>query len=119
MAFFTWASSGRRATYCRRDPGRQALLCKVTSVPADAEDNVRRFVESMSSEDRMLVVLKYELYEGSWQEMKADLKARLDGGPYIFKLAHRITDDLDRIDRLERFEQLNGADLGDYVKLET
>ena len=54
---------------------------------------VRRFVKDMASEERILVVLKAELYEGSSDDMVADLKARLEGRPYIFKLAHRITDD--------------------------
>lgn len=66
----------------------------------------------------MLVILKAELYEGSWDEMVADLEARLDGGPYIFKLADRIHDDLARIDRLRQFEQAHGVDLGEYVELE-
>ncbi len=91
----------------------------MTSAPADAEDKVRRFVEGMSNEERMLVVLKRELYEGSWEEMAADLKARLEGRPYIFKLAHRIADDLERIDRLMKFEDQSGIDLSDYVQLET
>ena len=90
----------------------------MTSAEADTGDNVRRFVDAMPSEERMLVVLKCELYEGSWDEMEADLKARLDGRPYIFKLAHRIADDLDRIERLRAFEQDFGIDLADYVKLE-
>ena len=94
------------------------LLC-VTSAPADIEDKVRRFVEGMTREERMLVVLKRELYEGSWDEMAADLKARLEGRPYIFKLAHRIADDLERIRRLSEFERSCGADLGDYVNLES
>jgi hypothetical protein len=72
----------------------------------------------MPLEQRMLVVLKRELYEGSWDEMVADLTARLEGRPYIFKLAHRITDDLERIDRLQAFEQQSGIDLSDYVTLE-
>ncbi len=67
----------------------------------------------------MLVVLKRELYEGSWDEMAADLQARLAGKPYIFKLAHRIEDDLGRIDRLRAIEQRYGVDLSDYVKLDT
>ncbi len=90
----------------------------MTSAPADAEDKVRRFVEGMSNEERMLVVLKRELYEGSWEEMAADLKARLEGRPYIFKLAHRIADDLERIDGLMKFEDQSGIDLSDYVQLE-
>jgi hypothetical protein len=92
---------------------------KVSSAPVDANDEVRRFVESMTREERMLVVLKHELYEGSWEEMAADLKARLAGRPYIFKLAHRITDDLERIGRLRDFEQRFGVDLTDHVKMET
>ena len=90
----------------------------MTPTPADAPDNVRQFVESMTSEERMLVVLKRELYEGSWDEMTADLKARLEGRPYIFKLAHRIADDLDRIDRLREFEARHSVDLSEYVVIE-
>jgi hypothetical protein len=69
----------------------------------------------MTREDRMLVVLKRELYEGSWHEMAADLRARLDGKPFIFKLVHRIEDDLARIERLRTFEASADVDLGDYV----
>jgi len=90
----------------------------VTPTPADADDEVKRFVESMTREERMLVVLKRELYEGSWDEMVADLKARLEGRPYIFKLAHRITDDLNRIERLRGFEGRHGVDLGDFVEVD-
>lgn len=87
-------------------------------VPADVRQKIRRFVERMTSEERMLVVLRQELYDGSWNDMETDLRARLDGRPYIFKLAHRITDDLDRIQRMRRFEQSIGADLTDYVDIE-
>ena len=66
----------------------------------------------------MLVVLKRELYDGSWDEMETDLRARLEGQPYVFKLAHRISDDLERIVRLRQFERRHGVDLGDYVTLE-
>ena len=76
-------------------------------------------VDLLRSEERMLVVLKRELYEGSWDEMAADLQARLAGKPYIFKLAHRIEDDLGRIDQLRAIEQRYGVDLSDYVKLDT
>lgn len=66
----------------------------------------------------MLVVLKRELYEGSWDEMVADLKARLDGRPYIFKLAHRIEEDLERIGRLRNFEAQEKIDLSRFVRLD-
>lgn len=54
----------------------------------------------LSPEDRMLVRLRDQLYGGNWEEMVLDLQCRLRGEPYIFKLASRIQDDLDRIDRL-------------------
>ncbi len=91
----------------------------MASARGKTKDQARQFIESMTNEERMLVVLKGELYEGSWSEMEADLAARLEGRPYIFKLAHRITDDLERIKRLRQFEQDHGVDLSDYVKLES
>jgi hypothetical protein len=75
------------------------------------------FVLGMTTEERLLVVLKKELYEGSWDEMLADLNARLNNKPYIFKLANRITDDIDRIKRLAEFEQANNVSLSDYIEL--
>ncbi len=88
----------------------------MSSAPAD--QRVVQFVSSMPREERMLVVLKRELYEGSWDEMTADLKARLEGRPYIIKLASRIAEDLERIERLREFERRARVDLSDYVKLE-
>ena len=90
----------------------------MTGTPADVPNQVRRFVDALTTEERMLVVLKAELYEGSWDEMVADLQARLDGRPYIFKLAHRIAEDLDRIRRLRQFEESCGVDLSEYVRME-
>ncbi len=80
-------------------------------------DKTQAFVDALRSEERLLVVLKKELYEGSWDEMLADLQARLNNKPYIFKLANRITDDIDRIRRLETFERENKVDLSDYIEL--
>jgi len=91
----------------------------VTTSPAKTVDKkVRGFLQGATSEERLLVLLKRELYEGSWDEMVADLEARLGGRPYIFKLAHRITDDLDRIERLRAFEAAWSVDLAEYIKLE-
>ena len=88
----------------------------MASASADKQDKVRQFVDRMTSEQRMLVVLKRELYEGSWDEMVADLKARLEGRPYIFKLANRIVDDLQRIETLREAENQLGVDLADLVQ---
>ena len=93
----------------------------MTAAEGDAkvDRQVRQFVQRLSREERMLIVLKAELYEGNWSDMVADLRARLEGRPYIFKLATRITEDLERIDRLQEFENQHRVDLSDYVKMES
>ena len=75
----------------------------------------QKFAESLTGEESLLVTLRDELYEGSWDDMIADLGNRLEGKPYIFKLASRIEADLARIERLKNFEEMNKVDLGRYI----
>jgi hypothetical protein len=79
---------------------------------------VRQFVSRLGREERMLLVLKRELYENSWDDMVADLRARLEGRPFIFKLVNRINEDLARIQRLREFEQQQQVNLSEFVSLE-
>ena len=76
---------------------------------------VSDFVDGLSEEQRMLVVLKAQLYGGAWEPMLDDLRNRLAGKPYIFKLANRIQDDIERIERMSEFEAEHNIDLADYV----
>jgi hypothetical protein len=78
---------------------------------------VSEFVGGLDNEHRMLVVLKAQLYGGSWEPMLDDLRNRLAGKPYIFKLATRIKDDIERIERMREFERQAHVDLADYVDL--
>jgi len=64
------------------------------------ESAVQDFVNGLTDEHKMLVLLKAQLYGGSWQPMLNDLNNRLEGKPYIFKLANRIKDDVERIEDL-------------------
>ena len=82
-----------------------------------ATDEVQRFVSQLSDEEKMLVLLKNELYEGAWPNMVEDLKNRLDGKPYIFKLANRIKDDIARIEQLIEFEKQHQIDLAKFVEI--
>jgi len=84
-----------------------------------ANPEVDSFVLGLDEPHRMLVILKAQLYGGQWQPMLEDLQNRLEGKPYIFKLANRIRDDVKRIRVLQKFEKDNGVDLADYVKLES
>jgi hypothetical protein len=75
------------------------------------------FVAGLSDEHRMLVILKAQLYGGTWEPMLDDLKNRLEGKPYIFKLANRIKDDIQRIEQMQKFEKEHNVDLAEYVEL--
>lgn len=78
---------------------------------------VSDFIAGLSDEHRMLVVLKAQLYDGTWEPMLDDLENRLAGKPYIFKLVNRIKDDIERIREMQKFEKENNVDLADYVEL--
>ena len=78
---------------------------------------VTDYVNGLGDEQRMLVALKAQLYGGSWEPMLDDLRNRLSGKPYIFKLATRIQDDIERIEQMQQFEAVHDIDLADYVEL--
>ncbi len=86
-----------------------------------AEKNVDKavtdYVNSLSPEHRMLVALKAQLYGGSWEPMLDDLRNRLAGKPYIFKLVHRIQDDIERIEQMRKFEAEHDVDLVEHVEM--
>jgi hypothetical protein len=73
---------------------------------------VEKFVVSLTPQERLLVRVKNELYGGSWDELVADLEARLAGRPYVLRLATRIEDDLERVKKLRAFEEEHHVQLG-------
>ena len=81
------------------------------------DTSVEAFVQGLDDKYRMLVILKSQLYGGRWEPMLEDLQNRLQGKPYIFKLANRIKDDVKRIGILQEFEREHNMDLADFVKL--
>ena len=70
----------------------------------------------LSPEERILVIIRDELYAGSWDEMLEDLNARLESRPYLLKLVGRIESDIERITRLRKLEEQSGVNLADYVE---
>ncbi len=89
------------------DKGGKTAVSKVVS----------DFVNGLSNEHHMLIVLKAQLYDGTWEPMLDDLRNRLSGKPYIFKLANRIQDDIERIEQMQEFEAEHKIDLADYIDL--
>lgn len=86
-------------------------------VKASDDKQLNDFIAGLSDEHRMLVILKAQLYGGTWEPMLDDLQNRLEGKPYIFKLANRIKDDIERIEQMRKFEQEHDVDLSEYVEL--
>lgn len=78
----------------------------------------KKFYDSLSAEEKMLITLRDELYGGSWVRMLKDLNDRLKGRPYIFKLVARIKEDVKRIDKLQDYEKKNKINLVDYSEEE-
>ncbi|UCG49338.1 MAG: hypothetical protein JSU94_06045 [Phycisphaerales bacterium] len=75
------------------------------------------YVQGLSNEHKMLVILKAQLYGGTWDPMLDDLVNRRQGKPYIFKLVNRINDDIERIESMRKFEEQHSIDLADYVEM--
>ncbi len=86
-----------------------------SSSDGNAEKAVADYVGRLSEEHKMLLALKVHLYGGSWEPMLDDLRNRLAGKPYIFKLAHRIEDDIKRIEQMQEFETEHRVDLAEHV----
>ncbi|KAF0245334.1 MAG: hypothetical protein AAB074_08450 [Planctomycetota bacterium] len=76
----------------------------------------QKWVDALPPEELMLVKLREELYSSSWERMLADLKDRLKGRPYIFKLVNRIQDDIARIEKLQDYEKKNNVNLAEFLK---
>lgn len=74
------------------------------------------FLRGLDPQERQLIIIRDELYDGSWEEMKNDLEDRRDGKPFIFKLANRIDEDLRRIERLRSFERSEDVNLGELLE---
>lgn len=75
-----------------------------------------KFAADLSADERTLITLRDELYNGSWDLMLGDLRDRLKGKPYIFKLVNRIQEDIARIEKLAEYEKKHKVNLADYLK---
>ncbi len=72
-------------------------------------------MRGLSEEELLLLAVREELYGGSWEELEEDLRARRECRPYIFRLATRIGEDLERVERLRGYEREHGVNLREHV----
>lgn len=75
----------------------------------------RRYVESLSSNERMLITIRDELYEGNWDLMLSDLQQRLEGKMYIFRLVNKIEQDIEGIKKLQLYEKDHNINLNNFI----
>ena len=80
------------------------------------QTDVAAFLSGLGQGERTLLLLRDELYGGSWDELVADLEARQNRKPFVFKLNSRIEEDLERIEMLRAFERETGQDLARLVE---
>ncbi|MBE7493056.1 MAG: hypothetical protein HS108_15050 [Planctomycetes bacterium] len=81
-----------------------------------AQTEHQTYYDALSEEAKMLLVLRDELYGGSWDRMDQDLSNRLKGRPYIFKLVNRMEEDRERIKVLRSYEEKHKINLRDFDK---
>ena len=96
--------------------GRLVVKGKRPPGAKEPDRSHREYYRKLPPEERMLVTLRDELYGGSWDVMLGDLKDRLTGKPYIFKLINRIEEDILRIERLKAYEGRHQINLNEYAE---
>lgn len=81
-------------------------------------DEPRARARALGAAERTLLLLRDELYGASWDELVADLEARQNRKPFVFKLNSRIEEDLERIAMLRALEHELGQDLAAFLEEE-
>ncbi|HEY3325392.1 MAG TPA: hypothetical protein VGP72_33380 [Planctomycetota bacterium] len=74
------------------------------------------FIGRLEPYERMLLDLKEQLYEGSWERILEDLRARMDNKPYVFKLSQTIARDVAAIERMKAYEMRQQVSLSELLK---
>ena len=74
------------------------------------------FVASLEPHERVLLDLKDQLYEGSWERILGDLRARMENKPYLFKLSQTISRDLAAIERMRSYELRQNVSLSKLLR---
>ena len=74
------------------------------------------FMQRLEPYERVLIDLTAQLYEGSWDKILADLKARLDNRPHVFKLSQHIARDVAAIERMKAYELRHHVSLSELLK---
>ena len=81
-----------------------------------ASQGVEEFARGLAETERIALIVRDELFGGSWDNMRKDLEARAAGRPYVFRLASRIDEDLKAVAKLSAFERRRKVNLAEYLR---
>ena len=73
-------------------------------------------MQGLAETERIALVVRDELFGGSWANLRSDLEARAGGRPYVFKLASRIEEELKAVEKLSAFERRRKVNLAEYLR---
>ena len=74
-------------------------------------EGAEMYVQGLPKQKSQLIILRDELYDGSWNSMLEDLDDRRNSRPYIFKLVNRIEEDIKWCRELWEAEEKFGVNL--------
>jgi ribosomal protein S9 len=77
---------------------------------------IPKFVKELTDEEKILVQIRDDAFDGDWEAMRGAMLHRLSEQPYILKLADRIKRDLVVIEKLRSWERKKqGRNIARYL----
>jgi hypothetical protein len=75
----------------------------------------KAFCRSLTADERLLLMIRDDLYHGSWKETLQTLKHHLKQKPRITRLRDRIRADIARILKMQDVENKHQINLADFL----
>ncbi|MHC5056479.1 MAG: hypothetical protein ACYTKD_17420 [Planctomycetota bacterium] len=99
-----------------KGPGKSGAARRKRGPKKTAPQGVEEFARGLAETERIALIVRDELFGGSWDNMQRDLEARAAGRPFVFRLASRIDEDLKAVAKLSAFERRRKVNLAEYLR---
>ena len=99
-----------------KGPGKSGAVRGKRGPTKTASGGVEEFARGLAETERIALIVRDELFGGSWENMRRDLEARAAGRPFVFRLASRIDEDLKAVAKLSAFERRRKVNLAEYLR---
>lgn len=90
-------------------------MTRVEHAPIDASMTPAEAWNRLDEPVRQLVVAAQVLFGGDWDDLAEDVRRRIAGRPYLFRLELPIDEPLAWIARLKDYERARGERLADAI----